>query len=225
MLACGLQLDARMKSTSVSTRRVTAAAATSVTIMLSAMLTFTDGWSGVAYAAAAQKQPPVNPQAAQLKAFNDRVNRYVELRKKVEGSLPPLKETKDPGEMKAREQLLGDAIRAARADAKPGDVFGEDMRPIFLKVVREDWNSRSRSERSAAMSEVPTPASVKLRPNTRWPDGVALATTPPILLAKLQRLPDDVEYRFVGRHLVLRDAKANLIVDVLYDVLPPAPAT
>jgi hypothetical protein len=189
-------------------------------------MAFAAGTAGAADAVADRTvQERVNPQAAQVKAFSDRVNQYVELRKKVEASLPPLKETKDPAQLKSREQALGEAIRSARADAKAGDVFGDDVRLLFVRLVREDWSSRTHRERAAAMSEVPAPTTVRPRVNARYPEGVPLATMPPLLLAKLQRLPDDVEYRFVGRHLVLRDVKANLIVDVLYDVLPPSPAT
>jgi hypothetical protein len=39
---------------------------------------------------------------------------------------------------------------------------------------------------------------------------VETGTTP---LALLPDLPDGVEYRFVGTHLILRDARANLIID------------
>ena len=43
------------------------------------------------------------------------------------------------------------------------------------------------------------------------------------LLRKLPDLPPELEYRIVGRHLILRDVKANLIVDVLRDVVPTIP--
>jgi hypothetical protein len=36
---------------------------------------------------------------------------------------------------------------------------------------------------------------------------------PPLLLAELPPLPEEVEYRFVGSDLILRDVQASLIVD------------
>jgi hypothetical protein len=36
---------------------------------------------------------------------------------------------------------------------------------------------------------------------------------PPHILAVLPRLPDDIEYRFLGRHLILLDTRANVILD------------
>jgi hypothetical protein len=38
-------------------------------------------------------------------------------------------------------------------------------------------------------------------------------TVPPNILARLPILPDDLQYRFVGPHLILHDTRANLILD------------
>lgn len=46
------------------------------------------------------------------------------------------------------------------------------------------------------------------RINGRYPGRLPLSTVPPNVLAALPRLPDDLQYRFVGRHLVLLDAGA-----------------
>lgn len=40
-----------------------------------------------------------------------------------------------------------------------------------------------------------------------------LSTVPPNVLAVLRRLPDDIQYRFVGRHLILLDTRAGVILD------------
>ena len=36
---------------------------------------------------------------------------------------------------------------------------------------------------------------------------------PPNVLAALPPLPKDIDYRFVGKNLILRDTRANLIID------------
>ena len=46
--------------------------------------------------------------------------------------------------------------------------------------------------------------------------------TPPCVLAVLPPLPDELQYRFVGRDLVLVDIEANLIVDVLPEAISSA---
>jgi hypothetical protein len=61
---------------------------------------------------------------------------------------------------------------------------------------------------------------VKLVPNTPYPDGVPLSTMPPAILGVLPKLPPEVDYRFVGRHLILRDVAANIIVDYVWEALP-----
>jgi hypothetical protein len=58
--------------------------------------------------------------------------------------------------------------------------------------------------------------------NGDYPSAAPLATVPPMLLAQLPRLPEEVEYRFFDRHLILLDVDANLIVDYIPNALPPA---
>ena len=64
------------------------------------------------------------------------------------------------------------------------------------------------------------PVAVPLRVNESYPESVPLQTTPPSLLRNLPKLPPELEYRVVGRALVLRDTGANLIVDLLPNALP-----
>ncbi len=69
-----------------------------------------------------------------------------------------------------------------------------------------------------AMQEVP----VKSPPavNADYPESAALATVPPLILVNLPRLPDGLEYRFMGRDLILRDREANVIVDFIPGAVP-----
>ena len=57
-----------------------------------------------------------------------------------------------------------------------------------------------------------------------WVRHGAAVTFPPLLLQALPRLPDDLEYRFMGRDLIIRDGRTNLIVDYLSDVMTIATA-
>src|SRR5438477_10401827 len=97
----------------------------------------TGGLEGLRYNAAAATQDRVNPQAQVMAGFNDRVNAYLALQKKVERGLPAQKETADPERIKAHVASLADGIRAARADAKPGDVFGDAAEP-FRTIIKQD---------------------------------------------------------------------------------------
>ena len=59
------------------------------------------------------------------------------------------------------------------------------------------------------------PAAPPLRVNAAWPPQIPFAFVPPQLLAALPTLPPELQYRIVGRSLVLWDHHANLIVDFL----------
>ena len=58
-----------------------------------------------------------------------------------------------------------------------------------------------------------------LKVNDIYPSTVPLITFPPSLLQSLPPLPEGLEYRFYGRHLILRDVKANIVVDILRNVV------
>ena len=58
-----------------------------------------------------------------------------------------------------------------------------------------------------------TPDSSRIRINGTYPEDKPLSTVPPNILAVLPRLPDDIQYRFLGRHLILLDTRANVILD------------
>lgn len=164
-------------------------------------------------------QPPVvNPTAAALADFTKRVNGYAALHKRIAGEVGPLDETKRPAEIAAREKALGEAIRAARVDAKQGDLFTPDVSAVFKKLILEESRHRSprvRAHRKDAQEEVPQ---FKPQVNQVYPTTFPLATFPPTLLKMLPPLPEEVEYRTLAGYLILRDKEANLIIDFIPQV-------
>ena len=162
-------------------------------------------------------QTRVNPQAEAMARFSERVTAYLALQKKVEGKLSSQKETNDPERIKAHIASLAEGIRLARADARTGDVFNGAAEQ-FRQIIREDAKDRSIRDAFAAMQEVPSRTPPRV--NAAYPETAALATVPPLILKRLQQLPEGVEYRFMGRDLILRDTKANLIVDLLAGAVP-----
>ena len=148
-------------------------------------------------------------------------NDYVELRHRVEGTLPAVRVTSDPAEILGRGVAIGIAVRAAR-HAEQGEVFTPVAAEHARALIAADMTRRSVSDRATLMNDVPTTAA---RVNEPYPLGEALATFPSLLLQVLPRLPDDLEYRFMGRDLIIWDARTNLIVDVLPDVMNAAEVT
>jgi hypothetical protein len=167
-------------------------------------------------------EAPKPVEDPRFKEFFDRVRAYTKIHNTADSRVPSLKETSDPKQISGREKALANEIRVERAGAKQGDVFSPSAAREIGTVVAEDFNSRPARDQKAILVEVP----MKLPPaiNTDYPTTLPLATVPPSLLLKLPTLPEDLEYRFLGRHLILRDIKANLIVDFIPDVVPAAPA-
>jgi hypothetical protein len=164
----------------------------------------------------------VNAQGAAALEFKKRIDAYMKIHNEAEGKVPSLKKTDDPQEISDREKALGQMIMTLRANAQPGEIFAPDYQPYFIKIVQDDFKARSAADRKALINELP--AKMKVDVNTVYPTTIPLATFPPALLGKLPNLPSDLEYRIVGRSLLLRDVKANLIVDVLRDVVPTIPS-
>jgi hypothetical protein len=164
---------------------------------------------------------PVNQLGAATLEFHKRVQAYVKIHKEADGKVPSLKRTDDPMEISSREKALADMIMTLRAGAQPGEIFAMEYQPYFIKIVQDDFKERSSADRKALVQELPK--KLKVDVNTVYPTTLPLATFPPKLLRKLPDLPPELEYRIVGRSLILRDVKANLIVDILRDVVPTIP--
>jgi len=162
-------------------------------------------------------QERVNPTAEAIAAFQKRIQTYLDLRKDLTKKIPEVKETGDPAKISAREKALGQAIATAREGSKPGEIFG-DLSSFLREIVAQDWQSRSPADQKAALSELPM--NLKLTVNEPYPTTLPLATVPANLLARLPKLPEELEYRLVDRQLILRDRDANIVIDVLSGTAP-----
>jgi hypothetical protein len=171
--------------------------------------------------------PPVNQRGRAIKEFDDRVQAYAQLHKKLEDGLPQVKQGADSAEIKAHQEALARAIADARASAKAGDIFVEAVRPIFRELIQQEFKGlEGARKRETIREDVDGSSRQKLdafvpQVNAPYPEGAALTTVPPSLLLKLPPLPREaVEYRFTTRDLLLRDPVANVVVDVLREVVP-----
>ena len=176
-------------------------------------------------AAATQVTPsgePVNAQGAATLEFQKRIQAYLRIHNQAEGTVPNLKNTNDPAKIFEREAALAKAIQTLRAGATPGDIFAPEYQPYFIKIVQDDFATRSAAARKAIIVELPKNMKVDINPV--YPTTLPLATFPAMLLRKLPDLPPELEYRLVARSLILRDVKANLIVDILRDCVPTIPS-
>ena len=162
----------------------------------------------------------MNPDAQILADFNARVKSYVDLRNKVDGAAPKMQETKDAAKIKAAQLALAALIRSGRSTAKQGDIFTPPIEKKLRALLRPEVTGPDGAKAKAdILDEKPA---VVLKVNADYPSTEPLASVPPTVLQALPPLPegDDLEYRFVKKHLILLDTRANLIVDFLWNAIP-----
>ncbi|MEO6223298.1 MAG: hypothetical protein ABIP90_08605 [Vicinamibacterales bacterium] len=158
---------------------------------------------------------PTPAETPTVPEFERRIGAYLELENKAIADLPALKRTDDPMEITAREVAMGEAVRAARANAKQGDIITPQIAGYFKKLIKEDLQSRSAAELKLMKDEIPP---FQPTVNQTYPSDHPLATFPATLLAVMPTLPAGLEYRFLTDALIIRDIKANLIIDYIRDV-------
>jgi hypothetical protein len=140
--------------------------------------------------------------------FSTRVSAYAELRRDLSQNLPALTVTDDPDEIRSAVGALADRIRAARPKARRGDIFTPAISREFRKALLREMDDHT----WAAIVD-DNPGEFSKRINGSYPEHRSFSTVPPNILAVLPRLPDDIEYRFLGRHLILLDTRSSLVVD------------
>ena len=190
----------------------------------------TPGWLAamalaISVSLAAQSGPP-SPQTEKererdqaFQDFQQRVKAYVELRKKVEESVPPAKSTDQPERIRARRLLLAQKMMGARKDAKRGDIFTHEIGEEFRKQIHRTFSGPEGKELRRTIREG-DPVKLRLYINTTYPEDFPVTTMPPTLLSALPKLPPEVEYRVVGPDFVLQDSELRLVLDFIREAYP-----
>ncbi len=182
------------------------------------------GTAGAVLAAAGCKKeeakPAENPTNAIFADFGKRVDAYMELRKTVADSVGELDPTKSQAEITTRATKLASGIMAARAQAKPGDIFTPEFSALVATLIKQEYSRRPDSVRETREDQQDEVPDFVPRVNTVYPTTYPLATFPATLLPLLPRLPEQLEYRVVQNYLVLRDIEANVILDVMPNAVP-----
>lgn len=179
--------------------------------------------SAVMLVACGPKSPPerASTEHALTQDFKQRVESYMQLREEAGRELLPLKTEMSPGELIATQKTLAARIRERRANAKHGDILTPDIRVHFRELIAGPLTGpREEAIRALLKEDAPYPDAVPLEVNAIYPTAQPYTTTPPSVLKLLPVLPQDLEYRIIGRDLVLLDQAANLIVDYMRNALP-----
>ncbi|HEY7445626.1 MAG TPA: hypothetical protein VH701_24580 [Vicinamibacterales bacterium] len=164
---------------------------------------------------------PTTAEQRALHRFQHAVNTYAALHRDLERSLPRLQVTDDIEALYEAVDALADRIRETRREARDGDVFDADLG----RFLRSRIHTTLRDHRIATvdlltdiLEDVPEADGPMVNERFPW---VWAAAVPPCLLKALPDLPEELEYRFAGRDLVLIDTHADLVVDILRNALPP----
>ncbi len=161
-----------------------------------------------------------NPTAAVFDDFGKRVDAYMKLRKTLVDSVGDLDPTKSQAEITARATKLASGIMAARAQAKPGDIFTPEFSALIATLIKQEYSRRPESVQETREDQQDELPDFVPKVNQLYPTTYPLATFPATLLPILPRLPEELEYRVVQNYLVIRDIEANVILDIMPNAVP-----
>jgi hypothetical protein len=162
--------------------------------------------------------PPQNPDAAVIADFMDRVKQYAALHDKLESTVPTIPTATTPELISQHQSAMERLLTRARAGARPGNIFTDPIRSYIRRQLSRVFSGPDGERVRATILDEDTRA-VRLTINARYPPTVPLSTVPPQVLLVLPRLPEQLEYRFVGDRLVLLDIHANTVVDFMEKAL------
>lgn len=140
--------------------------------------------------------------------FSARVEAYAALRRSLEQGLPGLVVTANHSEIRRAEEALARRIRQAREGARQGNIFTAEINAAFKQLLR----GVTKPGICAAILE-DNPGRTTYRTSRPYSRDEPLSTVPPSVLNVLPVLPDDVQYRFIDRDLILYDTRANMMLD------------
>jgi hypothetical protein len=170
--------------------------------------------------AGACAQEKVNDGTQVLADFQKRVAEYVKVHKVARAEVHGLKPTDSPEAIEHHEHKLAHEISESRRGAQAGDIFSPPIADEFRRLIGETMRGPEAATIRASLRSASPVVLPVLKVNDPYPAGVALQSTPPSLLMNLPKLPPELDYRVVGRTLILRDVEANLVVDCIPNALP-----
>jgi hypothetical protein len=174
----------------------------------------------VCVAAAGQTGNPSSRDREVIAGFDRQVRAYVELHRRLEGPVPTVRVSTDPDEIHEAIAALARKIRAERPHSRQGEFFSRDAAPAFRRLIASGCGSDFRGLYAMANDENPYLKSWRPRVNGSYPEKIPYSMMPPQVLCALPELPEELQFRFWDRALILWDYHANLILDVLPDAIP-----
>ena len=155
-----------------------------------------------------------------VSAFEKRVKEYARLRERIESRMPKLSKDASPEQIEAHKTAFQEKVRAARAGARPGQLFRPEIVNFIRATIKDEFKGKERQELRRDVLVEAENKTVPVRVNYPYPETQELLEMPPTLLLRLPQLPKQVRYRFVRGNLLLVDRENGLILDYMTDALP-----
>lgn len=166
----------------------------------------------------AQSTASATDEAA-LEQFEKAIAKYITLRRSIRGEVAGPVMNSTGSQVTNSSDALAAAVRRARKNAAVGSIFN---RPISAIIKRRIADTVRSAELVPVLAGIDDEGKVGPTPqlHLRLPVSAQIATMPPSLLSVLPPLPKELEYRIMGRHLVLRDVDASIIIDYIPRIVP-----
>jgi hypothetical protein len=168
----------------------------------------------------AQAPAATTDDAKILDGFKHSVQQYLDTVRKPLPTGKTMQRKQSAESLSAKRQELVAELRAARPDAKQGDLFTPQVADVFRRLLATTFAGPDGPRIRASLQRAEPLAKMHLKVNDTYPHGIPLQSTPPSLLQNFPTLPKGVEYRIVDHTLILRDSEANTVVDYLPDAIP-----
>ena len=153
-------------------------------------------------------------------AFDASVAEYLALPARLRSSVMP-EHVIDQPIREVGGELLAARIRDARRDALPGDVFTSAMSDRIRDALHQMFDGTDVDQLLTERYPRRWPDADAVQLNVSYPDTIAVRP-PAEILTVLPRVPTPaVGYRLIGRDVVLWDEDAAIVVDLVFEALPP----
>ena len=164
----------------------------------------------------------MNQDSLTIQDFSKRVDDYVKLRKRAQADLPRRNPGSSAADLKQYQASLAQEHSGTeRSQAKGGRYFHSSGQPAFQKIDRDTFRERQGGKIRASLRHAEPVHGLSLAGQSTVSANCRRCNPRlQLFLSDLPKLPAEIEYRIVGRELVLLDTAANLIVDLLPDALP-----
>jgi hypothetical protein len=162
----------------------------------------------------------VETDEAALLQLRQAIDAYTELHREAVRGLEPMVITADAAAIERAIDARAEAVRAARPEPRRGDLFTPAVERVLRTRIADALRVHGLTP-ADVLAEVmdegeilPAPLPAPLRVNGPFPWHAASRMLR-CIGDVLPEVPEELQYRFVGRDLVLVDIPASLVVDFL----------